>query len=103
MNMRNGKLREGIVSETIRVGSGYGGLYFLNQNTRVALSVGPSRKSKKFLVRLDAPDRKEHLATDTNATWSRVVFYLRDTCLGAKNEKAAVRAFARINPVASHK
>jgi len=89
MNMRNGKLREGIVSETIRVGSGYGGLYFLNQNTRVALSVGPSRKSKKFLVRLDAPDRKEHLATDTNATWSRVVFLLAGYLPGGEERESS--------------
>jgi hypothetical protein len=42
--------------------------------------------------------KQEPVVSDEKSPWSRVVTYVRDSCLGAKDAKAAVRAFGRICP-----
>jgi len=85
------------VSETVRVMAGLGGFYFANPNNQVRLSVDPSHKSK-FRVHLYAEGNESPLCTDTRAPWQRVVCYVREACLQAKNKKAAIRVFGRILP-----
>jgi len=87
------------VADTVRVVAGFHGFYFTNPNNQLRLSVDPSRvKSKTFLVELFSSGRKEPLAVDTKAPWQRVVWYVREACLGAKDGKAAIRVFGRILP-----